>query len=296
MNIFFNSLSTNNSPSFNDYSLPLLTPLQKKTIAIAAAVFTCLALAYVLMQRFYFKEGNQTENQEKEPGKTPEIAKNILTSKHSPKSEELVQVEGELKIDVEMIVCDSKKSNILSKEDLVHPFIQGQDKPIDLKLSDAALQDLLRKHGDKLKCLNLGNRRIDDNQLLEFIGYCPNLQQLFIKSDKISDKGLEHLSKLAALQELRLEGCDQITDAGLEHLSKLAALQKLDLTGCKKIGDDGLEHLSKLAALRELNLEGCDQIGDTGLEHLSKLAALQELNLAKCGQIGDAGLEHLSKL
>src|SRR4029077_21123822 len=132
MNIFFNSLSTNNSPSFNDYSLPLLTPLQKKTIAIAAAVFACLALAYVLMQRFYFKEGNQTENQEKEPGKTPEIAKNILTSKHSPKS----QVEGELKIDVEMIVCDSKESNILSKEDLAHPFIQGQDKPIDLRLSN----------------------------------------------------------------------------------------------------------------------------------------------------------------
>src|SRR4029077_4223933 len=227
MNIFFNSLSTNNSLSFNDYSLPLLTPLQKKTIAIAAAVFACLALAYVLIQRFYFKEGNQTENQEKELGKTPEIAKNILTSKHSTKPEEPIQVEDEPKIDVKMIACDSKESNILSKDDIVHPFIQDQDKPIDLRLSDAELRDLLQEHGDKLKCLNLGKRRIDDNQLLELIGYCPNLQQLFIKSAKISDKGLEHLSKLAALQKLDLSWCKKIGNAGLEHLSKLAALQEL---------------------------------------------------------------------
>src|SRR4029077_11587365 len=162
-----------------------------------------------------------------------------------------------------------------------------QDKPIDLRLSDAQLQDLLREYGDKLKCLNLGKRRIDDNQLLELIGYCPNLQQLFIESDKISDKGLEHLSKLAALQELNLRGCDQISDAGLEHLSKLAALQELNLRECNQISDAGLEHLSKLAALQELNLRGCNEIGDAGLEHLSKLAALQELNLRECNQISD---------
>src|SRR4029077_11105640 len=144
-----------------------------------------------------------------------------------------------------------------SKEESVNLFIQDQDKPIDLKLSDAQLKDLLQEHGDKLKCLNLGMRGIDDNQLLELIGYCPNLHQLFIKSDKISDKGLE-------------------------HLSKLAALQKLDLTGCKKIGDAGLEHLSKLAALQVLNLSYCNKIGDAGLEHLSKLTALQRLDLAEC--------------
>src|SRR4029077_11382771 len=237
MNIFLNSLSKTNFPSFNDYSLPLLTPLQKKTIAIAAAVFACLALAYVLIQRFYFKEGNQAENQEKELDKTPEIAKNILIPKHSPKSKEPVEVEDGPKIDLKTIDCASKESNLISKEESVNLFIQDQDKPIDLKLSDAQLKDLLQEYGNKLKCLNLGNRRIDDNQLLEFIGYCPNLHQLFIKSDKISDKGLEHLSKLAALQELNLEGCYQIGDAGLEHLSKLAALQKLNLALCGRIGD-----------------------------------------------------------
>src|SRR4029077_13128754 len=131
MNIFFNSLSTNNSPFFNDYSLPLLTPLQKKTIAIAAAVFACLALAYVLIQRFYFKEGNQSENQEKEPGKTPEIAKEILIPKHSPKPKDPVEVEGEPKIDLGTIAGVSKESNVLSKEEQVNPFIQAQDKPID---------------------------------------------------------------------------------------------------------------------------------------------------------------------
>src|SRR4029077_3017772 len=245
MNIFLNSLSKTNFPSFNDYSLPLLTPLQKKTIAIAAAVFACLALAYVLIQRFYFKEGNQAENQEKELDKTPEIAKNILIpkdSKDSPKSKESGEVEDELKIDLKTIACVSKESNLISKEESVNLFIQDQDKPIDLRLSDAQLKDHLQEHGDKLKCLNLGMRRIDDNQLLEFIGYCPNLHQLFIKSDKISDKGLEHLSKLAALQKLDLSGCDQIGDAGLEHLSKLSALQKLNLIGRNQISDAGLEH------------------------------------------------------
>lgn len=53
------------------------------------AVFASLALAYVLIQRFYFNEENQAENQEKEPGKTPEIAKNILIPNHSRKSKDV---------------------------------------------------------------------------------------------------------------------------------------------------------------------------------------------------------------
>src|SRR4029077_17003749 len=102
---------------------------------------------------------NQTENQEKESDKISEIAKNILTPKHSPKHEEPVEIEDEPKIDLKTIACPLKESNVISKEEPVNPFIQNQDKPIDLRLSDAQLKDLLQEHGDKLKCLNLGIRQ-----------------------------------------------------------------------------------------------------------------------------------------
>lgn len=95
MNIFINSLSKIKISFVNDYALPILTPLQKKIIAIAAAVFACLTLAYVLIRHCYFKEGNQAENREKEQDKTPEIVQQILTPKHSPKLEEPVEVENE---------------------------------------------------------------------------------------------------------------------------------------------------------------------------------------------------------
>ncbi len=113
---------------------------------------------------------------------------------------------------------------------------------------------------------------------------------------KITDAGLEHLSKLTSLSSLNLDGCENITDAGLAHLSKLTSLNSLDLSECHIITNAGLSHLSKLTSLNSLDLSECHIITNAGLSHLSKLTLLSSLNLSRCNKITGAGLEHLSKL
>ncbi len=91
---------------------------------------------------------------------------------------------------------------------------------------------------------------------------------------------LEQL-KGTKIQSINLQGCSQLTNKGLEHFSKLASLTSLNLSGCPNITDEGIEHLSKLSSLTSLNLSGCHNITDEGLEYLSKLTSLSSLNLEK---------------
>ena len=66
------------------------------------------------------------------------------------------------------------------------------------------------------------------------------------------------------LRTLDLSRCEAITDGGLAHLARLAALQTLNLGDCKAITDGGPAHLAGLAALQTLTLTRCDAITDTG--------------------------------
>ena len=67
--------------------------------------------------------------------------------------------------------------------------------------------------------------QIDDNSIKEIIKSCPNLNQLFIKSDKIKGEGLKELSSLKKLTALNLSGCGSLTalpdawPAGLTELN-----------------------------------------------------------------------------
>ncbi|MBA2368359.1 MAG: hypothetical protein H0V82_04960 [Candidatus Protochlamydia sp.] len=193
------------------------------------------------------------------------------------------------------IASVSKKWNVIANEVQINQIIQDPNKPIDIGLSDALLLAILRKHGSKLRSLNLGARQINDNLLKELIEHCPNLCHLFIKSNKVSDQGLAHLKGLSALQTLSLDGCTKITDAGLAHINGLSGLKTLNLNKCRKITDAGLAHLSKLSALQKLNLKECT-ITDADLAPLKGLAALKTLNLDECVRISDAGLVHLREL
>jgi hypothetical protein len=199
------------------------------------------------------------------------------------------------KSDLEMAACVSKTWNKKLNKIQVDRFLENKFEPIDLSLTDAQLSRLLKEHGMKIECLNFGERRIDDKQMIEWIGYCPKLRQLFIHSYKISDEGLARIGPLPLLQKLDLRVC-LISDAGLAHLGPLAALKELNLSACGKITDNGLAHLGPLPNLQLLNLACCYRITDAGLAHLGPLANLQKLDLSYCKQITDAGLESLGQL
>jgi hypothetical protein len=109
---------------------------------------------------------------------------------------------------------------------------------------------------------------------------------------KVSDRDLEHLKGLTALQSLSLYGTP-VSDAGLAHLQGLTGLEWLNLGGTR-VTDAGLVHIKDLTGLRELYLSDTD-VSDAGLAHLKGLAALQWLFMDGT-QVSDAGLVHLKGL
>ena len=141
-------------------------------------------------------------------------------------------------------------------------------------------------------------------------GLC-KLNTLNLSRNKISDKGVQHLSTALTqtnckLNSLHLE-VNNITDEGVEHLSTglkhpNCKLNSLHL-GANNITDKGVEHLSKALThtncteLNSLNLR-LNNITDEGVEHLCTALThtyckLNSLNLGY-NNITDKGVKHLS--
>ena len=244
------------------------SPLQKRIFTIASIAIGCLVACMVLTRCCNF------------------FSKKIQADK--------TKIGAQDDENLSDVVHDSLDPKNLIKKINENPRISLKDmgfKDIDQFLEFA------KTSGSKLQNLNLHETlSVTNKQLKELVKYCPNLHQLFISSDKISNEGLQHLSPLTALQTLNLGECEQITDAGLAHLAPLTALQTLELGECELITDAGLAHLAPLTALQTLDLCGCKQFTDAGLAHLAPLTALQTLNLGGCEQITDAGLAHLAQL
>lgn len=96
--------------------------------------------------------------------------------------------------------------------------------------------------------------------------------KLTLSSAQVTDAGLEHLSGLTNLKELKIFWGTKITDAGLVYVKGLTSLQSLYLHDTR-ITDAGLVHLKDLNSLRYLRLH-CEQITDAGLEHLTGLTGI----------------------
>lgn len=124
----------------------------------------------------------------------------------------------------------------------------------EAKITDAGLKILSELALPNLKCLMLG--------------YC----------NKITDNGIEYLTKIKTLNYLSLVSCSSITDVGLEKLTLLTGLETLDLRGCKGITDRGLINLKAMKNLKEVMLGGCPNISSEGIEELRTYLPNSKIN------------------
>ncbi len=120
-----------------------------------------------------------------------------------------------------------------------------------------------------------------------------DVQQLTLSNrKKITDAGLAHVTGLAHLNVLVLDGTN-VTGPGLRHLRGLDQLEGLTFASTP-LSDDGLAHLAALSNLKWLHLSDT-MITDDGLRHLTGLQALEDLQLVNTN-VTDAGLKHLESL
>lgn len=155
-----------------------------------------------------------------------------------------------------------------------------------------------------------------DNQIAGIRGH-PGLRRLVLNSQQLTDKGLDHLTALPALEDLSLrraaytaEGLRRmaermgglkilsfsqsgVTDDGLACLKSLPNLRRLSIYGCETT-DRGLENFKGLTRLEYLFL-GNLKITDDGAAILRGLTGLTEVRISGT-QMHDAALEHIRGL
>ena len=127
---------------------------------------------------------------------------------------------------------------------------------------------------------NTGVRRLLEN---------PEIYELTLRSDELSDEGVRHLSSLDNLTILRLFA-PNISDDGLASLANLRLLRVLEIVDAN-VTDAGLQHLATLHRLEELNLSGT-RITNNGLKQLKGLRNLRRLEVGRTPATL-AGLAHL---
>jgi Leucine-rich repeat (LRR) protein len=108
-----------------------------------------------------------------------------------------------------------------------------------------------------------------------------NLKSLSLSWTLVGDIGLDHISNIATLENLVLEGCDLVTDEGMAHIAKLENLRSLTIMDTS-VTDAGMEELRALKKLRTLDLTGLP-ITDKGAVHLLELKELRLLFFCRRG-------------
>ena len=106
------------------------------------------------------------------------------------------------------------------------------------------------------------------NQRLAEIGKIETLISLDLAiNPAIDDAGMKYLENLSKLRSLRLEGT-RITDAGVESLTKLRALNYFNLSDCENLTDKSLESLANLRGLTDLRIPTNPQLTEPAVRKL----------------------------
>ncbi len=162
-----------------------------------------------------------------------------------------------------------------------------------------------------------GSRR-DSNELFKYLNGLKKLKRLhtsihFLTNMTVLDSGLDQISGLTQLEELRLSQSkvkglglkhfvnlrsldlrySAVNDKGMESLKFLTKLERLILRD-NNISDKGIANIAGLTNLRELDLYGLP-LTDNGVQQLAGLKDLRNLNLLGA-QLTDSSVDIIASM
>lgn len=118
-----------------------------------------------------------------------------------------------------------------------------------------------------------------------------------IQSYEVEDRHLQDLVKLESghelLDEIKAAG-SKLTDTGLQSLSKFTGLKSLDLSGTMYVTDSAMVEIGKTPSLEKLNLNRT-RITNAGISEIQDLVNLRELDLGGTA-VNDDGFVAFKKL
>jgi serine/threonine protein kinase len=120
---------------------------------------------------------------------------------------------------------------------------------IGLELSGRHLESLAQL--TTLKALRLfENPRLEDKHLAILAGM-PNLTELFIRNDAITDEGVASLGAMNNLKFLSLDRCKKLTDRSLDTIEKMTSLERLSMTETG-LSMKGVHRIAKMKNLKTI--------------------------------------------
>jgi hypothetical protein len=205
--------------------------------------------------------------------------------------------------DLYMLTIWGTGQTVYNPDETIMPYLSGLTGLEFLCLSELSIitpKGLKYISGLKsLKSLAFDdNSQVGNATLALIASEQPTLEGLAISSDTITDKGLRHLAKMSALEELKL-WAPRVRGPGLAHLAKVPSLKYLELSSNdRNFGDSHMRYLSGNTSLTRLTLRWCP-VTDAGTKYLSNLTNLEVLRFERMlwqRTITEKGLSHLSKL
>jgi Leucine-rich repeat (LRR) protein len=136
--------------------------------------------------------------------------------------------------------------------------------------------EVTRDEAGRIMGISLARTWATDNDLLHLLSI-KTVKRLDLSFTYVSDRGVELLAQLPALEDLSLDTAEFITDAAASYLRANRGLKRLSLRGTD-VTDISVEYLSVLTGLKALDISHT-QIGDVGMDHLAAFAELEELSL-----------------
>ena len=167
-----------------------------------------------------------------------------------------------------------------------HPALRSFEASSDAHLALAVSFPALRRLEIGGKCTDAG---------MDHVAKMAQLQEIRFMYHSVAHDGFAKLARSKELRELQLSNTN-VTDAGLQILPGFPALEELSISRLRG-GVKGLKHLARLDSLKRLNLsfKERDTLTDEAIAPIAQLTGLVSLRLE--GQLlSDQALPHLEPL
>lgn len=192
----------------------------------------------------------------------------------------------------EMVMLSAAKD--LTNDDLaaIAALPPGAIQNLNLGLTEVTTDGLaVLEHWPGLRDLSLAESLYDD-EAMPHLGRCLALRHLNLLQAHITDRGIEHLRGLPALEELALGDNARLSDTALLHIAELPRLRTLILRGVE-ISDVGVDYLARAQGLKRLWI-GAPMVTDEAVPLLARHRGLEELVLLQTS-ISPSGMRALRR-
>ncbi|MBR5243689.1 MAG: hypothetical protein IKW13_05590, partial [Thermoguttaceae bacterium] len=149
----------------------------------------------------------------------------------------------------------------------------------------------------ELVSLNLRRNLQLDNAAMDEIKNFPKLEELYVLYNKLSNVGMNKISKAQTLKIVDVRGCNDgsgVSNSAVRYLAKLPKLEELYFRF--EISDEGVEYLKGSSTIKFVELQDCDMLTDAAAAQFTAIPTLTGLRVFRCKSFGDAGVQGIASM